>query len=74
MLAVAGPDLTFYYIDASKPGRFHDSRVLRESLLWDSMESGAQPFPEAVLIADLGYSLRDWLITPFTGNKMISAP
>ena len=70
VLAVSGADLTFYYVDASAPGRTHDSRVLRESPLWASMESGERPFPGAVLLADSGYALRDWLITPFIGNNL----
>lgn len=66
---MAGPDLTFFYVEASAPGRCHDSRVLKDSTLWEAMETGERPFPGAVLIGDSGYALRDWLITPFPGNK-----
>jgi DDE superfamily endonuclease len=67
VLAVAGPDLSFYYVDASAPGRWHDSKVLKESSLWHAMESGERPFAGAVLLGDSGFALRDWLITPFSG-------
>ena len=68
VLAVAGPDLSFFYVDASAPGRCHDSRVLKESSLWEAFESGEEPFPGAVLIGDSGYGLCRWLMTPFPGN------
>ena len=72
VLAICGPNLSFYYVDASKPGRYHDSRVLKESPIWDSMEAGERPFPGAVLIGDSGYALREWLITPFVGNHWMN--
>jgi hypothetical protein len=71
VLAVAGPDLSFYFVDASAPGRSHDSKVLKESALWTSMEAGERPFPGGVLLGDSGYALRDWLITPFPGRDQI---
>ena len=64
--AVSGPDLQFYYLNANYGGRSHDSRVLRCSSLWHSFEVQRQrPFPGAVLLADSGYPLRDWILTPF---------
>jgi len=69
VLAICGPDLSFFYVDASKPGRYHDSRVLKESPIWDTMEAGERPFPGAVFLGDSGYGLQDWLITPFIGNN-----
>jgi hypothetical protein len=67
VLAVAGPDLSFYFVDASAPGRSHDSKVLKESALWTAMEAGERPFPGGVLLGDSGFALRDWLVTPFPG-------
>jgi hypothetical protein len=67
-MAVAGPDLSFYYVETSFTGRNHDSKVLKSSSLWESMERGEGPFPGAVLLGDSGYPLREWLITPFAGT------
>ena len=70
VVAVAGADLSFFFVDANAPGKYHDSRALRESSLWTTFEVDQErPFPEAVLIGDLGYPLREWLITPFVGNN-----
>jgi len=50
-------------------GRCHDSRVLKDSSLWESFEDDkARPFPEAVILGDSAYPLTDWLITPFPGE------
>ena len=63
---MSGPDLQFYYLNANYGGRSHDSRVLRCSSLWHSFEVQRQrPFPGVVLLADSGYPLRDWILTPF---------
>ena len=69
MLAVAGPDLKFYYINTNYGGRCHDSHVLRQSSLWDQFENrGSRPFPGAVLLGDSAYPLSDWLLTPYSGD------
>ena len=68
-LAVAGPDLTIYYLNANYPGRSHDSKVLRDSPLWRMFEvAGRRPFEGAVLLGDSAYPLRPWLLTPFPGD------
>jgi hypothetical protein len=68
-LAVAGPDLKIYYLNANFPGRCHDSNVLRSSSLWRSFEdAGNRPFEGAVLLGDSAYPLRPWLMTPFPGD------
>ncbi len=68
-MAVAGPDLTIYYLEANFPGRCHDSNVLRSSSLWRSFEdAGNRPFEGAVLLGDSAYPLRPWLMTPFPGD------
>jgi hypothetical protein len=68
-LAVAGPDLSIYYLNRDHPGRCHDANVLRESLLWQSFEeAGNRPFEGAVILGDSAYPLRQWLITPFPGD------
>jgi hypothetical protein len=69
VLAVAGPDLSFYYVNANFPGRCHDARVLRESSIWRVFEDEHnRPFPGAVILGDSAYPLTDWLITPFPGE------
>ena len=41
--------------------------MLRCSSLWRSFEDqGQRPFHGAVLLADSGYPLRDWILTPFS--------
>lgn len=68
-LAVAGPDLTIFYLNANFPGRCHDSNVLRTSPLWHTFEvEGRRPFEGAVLLGDSAYPLRPWLLTPFPGD------
>ena len=71
VLAVAGPDLMIYFADANAPGRCHDSRVLKKSSLWQCMEVDKNlPFEGAVLLGDLGYPNREWLLTPFPGDPV----
>ena len=69
VLAVCGPDLSIFYLNANHPGRCHDAHVLRQSSLWRSFElDGNRPFPGAVLLGDSAYPLRQWLLTPFGGD------
>ena len=68
MLAVCGPDLSFFYVDTNNPGSCHDGHVIRYSRLWRCNEAGRLPFPGAVLLGDSAYALRPWLLTPFPGN------
>ncbi|XP_066019624.1 putative nuclease HARBI1 [Pocillopora verrucosa] len=54
---------------ADCPGRWHDSRVLKESTLWTAFEENAQrPFPGAVTLGNSAYSCNSWLIPPFRGD------
>jgi hypothetical protein len=67
--AVAGPDLQFLYAVANSPGRLHDSRALELSSLWADFElRGWRPFPNSYLIGDSGYGVKNWLLTPFSGD------
>jgi hypothetical protein len=68
MLAVCGPDLTFFYVNAEHPGSCHDGHVIRYSKLWRTFEDGSLPFPGAVMLGDSAYALRPWLLTPFPGQ------
>lgn len=64
ILVACGPSLEFYYASARWPGSVHDSRVLRNSSLFEQWENGFRPFPGAVLLGDSGYPLLPWLMTP----------
>ncbi|XP_064619460.1 putative nuclease HARBI1 [Lineus longissimus] len=43
------------------PGSAHDSRILRSSQVWDTMEAG---LVQAFILGDSGYPCRNWLMTP----------
>lgn len=63
-MVVCGPDLMFYYVSANWPGSVHDARVMRNSTLCRRMDDGWRPIPNAIILADSGYPLKEWLITP----------
>lgn len=66
---VCGPDYSIYFCSSQCPGRWHDSRVLKESTLWTAFEENAQrPFPGAVILGDSAYPCNSWLIPPFRGD------
>lgn len=67
---VAGPDLQFFYASARWPGSVNDARILRNSSLCESWDSGYRPFPTAVLLGDSIYSLKQWLITPTVNGPL----
>ncbi|XP_063635066.1 putative nuclease HARBI1 [Cydia splendana] len=63
-MVVCGPNLEFFYASARWPGSVHDARVLRNSTLARQWENGWRPFPNAFLLGDSAYALKQWLITP----------
>lgn len=63
-MLVCGPNLKIFYASCRWPGSVHDSRVLRNSNLFERFESGWRPFPNAIILGDSGYPLTNWLITP----------
>lgn len=67
-MVVCGPNCSFYYVSARWPGSVHDSRVLRNSTLYQRFEEGWRPIPNAILLGDSGYPLKEWLITPTFRN------
>jgi len=67
-LGVCGPDYTFYFISSRWPGAVSDSRVIRNSQVSQRFEDGWRPFPNAVILGDSAYGLKEWLIPPFHGN------
>lgn len=69
-MVVAGPNMKAYYVSARWPGRLNDKRVLKNSPLFNAFEAGWRPFPNAVILGDSGYSLRDWLLPPIGGVNL----
>lgn len=63
-LLVSGPKKEFLYVSANWPGSVHDARVLKNRVLFQRMENGWRPFPDAILLTDSAYPLKDWLIPP----------
>lgn len=69
--AVCKPDLTFSHVFTGYPGSCHDSRVLKNSDLW---QNGLQLCNiQNHIIADAAYPLRRWLLTPFRDNGHLTA-
>ena len=48
-------------VSARRPGSTHDSRILENSRLGQVFQQGQM---QGVLLADSGYALHSWLITP----------
>lgn len=66
---VCGPDYSIYLCSSRCPGRWHDSRVLKESTLWTAFEGNAQrPFPGALILGESACTCNSWLIPPFRGD------
>ena len=68
IMAVCGPLMEFFYVSARWPGSVNDARVLRLSTLAIDFDGGYRPFPGAVILGDLIYPTKDWLIPPLPGN------
>lgn len=63
-MCVCGPNRKFYYVSARWPGSVNDARVLRNSSLAQRFENGWRPFPNAILLGDSAYPLKEWIIPP----------
>ena len=55
-------DLRFTDVDASWPGSVHDSRIFKNSVIYNELVTGRLP---GILIADKGYGLTLFCLTPF---------
>ncbi|TKR58362.1 hypothetical protein L596_029827 [Steinernema carpocapsae] len=62
VMAVCGPNLSFYYVSAKRPESVNDRRILRTSTLGRRFEAGFRPFENAVLLGDSIYPTKNWLI------------
>ena len=54
------------HINPCWPGSSHDSRVFKNSDLYEQFESGKY---DGMLLGDSAYALRDYLMTPFAEPK-----
>ena len=63
-MCVCGPDRRFYYVSARWPGSVNDARILRKSTLCNKFEAGWRPYPNAIILGDSAYPLKEWLIPP----------
>ena len=70
IMLVSGPDNVFYYCNSSWPGSVNDARVLRNSNLFYSFNSGYRPFPASIILGDSIYPCLDWLIPPVLGRNL----
>lgn len=57
----------FTNIVAKWPGGTHDSRVLRNSQFWESMEAAGNV--NGLILGDSGYPCRGWLLTPLLNPR-----
>ncbi|KAK7095731.1 hypothetical protein V1264_005102 [Littorina saxatilis] len=62
---VCDADLIIINCVVNWPGSVHDSRILRESNIFQLFETLPRPIP-GILLGDAGYPLKEWLMTPFT--------
>lgn len=68
--AVCLPDMTFSNCYCGWPGSVHDSRVLRNSDLWNE---GLIACGEHHIIGDGAYPIKSWLLTPYRDNGNLTA-
>ncbi|KAJ3655791.1 hypothetical protein Zmor_014904 [Zophobas morio] len=64
---VCGATKFFYYVSANCPGSVHDARVMRNSNLYRRFER-QNIFPNAVILGDSAYPLKQWLMPPRHNN------
>jgi hypothetical protein len=58
----------FFLCKRSMPGSVHDARVFRNSSLYRRMER-QNIFPNAIILGDSPYPLKEWLMTPLHHNS-----
>ena len=67
-------DLQIIDVVAKWPGSVHDSRILKNSKLYEKFREGELPsLPNGVILGDSGYPLLEWLIVPFVEHPGMTA-
>lgn len=66
---ICDADLVFTNCVVKWPGSVHDSRILRESSLFDAFENNARKPVKGIILGDSGYMQRDWLFTPLANPR-----
>ncbi|XP_054278994.1 putative nuclease HARBI1 [Macrosteles quadrilineatus] len=68
VMMISGPKYEVFAVNPNWPGSVHDSRVFRNSAVYRSFENGWRPFPDAVILGDSAYGMKEWLMAPLNGN------
>lgn len=68
-MVVYAPNTEFCYVSANWPGSIHDTRVLRNSSLFQRMQGWWRPILKGVILGNSGYPLLEWLMTPLQENN-----
>ena len=67
-------DLQIIDVVVKWPGSVHDSRILKNSKLYEKFREGELPsLPNGVILGDSGYPLLEWLLVPFVEHSGITA-
>ena len=67
-------DLQIIDVVAKWPGSVHDSRILKNSKLYEKFREGELPsLPNGVILGDSGYPLLEWLLVPFVEHPGMTA-
>jgi len=67
---VCGPDMSFLDCNIGWPGSVHDSRVLKNSKIFQ--RSSTLFNPHFYLIGDAAYPIRSWLMAPFKNTGKLT--
>lgn len=58
---------------AKWPGSVHDSRILKNSKLYEKFREGELPsLPNGIILGDSGYPLLEWLLLPFVEHPVMT--
>ena len=72
---VTGFNNEIYFANVNHPGSWHDSRIIKDSKLWQYFEQeNKRPFDGAIILGDSAYPLTDWMIPPYRGDHDKETP
>ena len=76
LAAVCDHNLSFTFISAASPGGYHDQRVLRQSELWDHINTvdATHVFPSGYyhILGDSAYKLMERILVPFKDHGQLT--